>query len=195
MIVVLGRPLVTDSPAGQRPAGLAARIALAAAAAGGRVELAGSVGDDEAADAVAIGLARAGVGHAALQRIPAAVTPREGSLPGLPRMDARDVDLALRYLTAYRVLVVADALPAELEALAILEAAGYTGATIVAVVSSGGRVGPALADAATVLEAPEDALGPFAELVGRYAVGLDAGTAPAEAFAAATRSAGWEPAG
>lgn len=194
MIVVLGRPLVTDSPAGQRPAGLAARIAVAAAAAGGRVELAGSIGDDEAADAVTIGLARAGVGHAALQRIPASVTPREGSLPGLPRMDARDVDLALRYLTDYRVIVVADALPAELEAV-VLEAAGYMGATIVAVVSSGGRVGPALADAATVLEAPEDALGPFAELVGRYAAGLDAGTAPAEAFAAATRGAGWEPAG
>jgi hypothetical protein len=194
MIVVLGRPFVSDSPAGQRPAGLAARIALAAAAAGGRVELAGSVGDDEAADAVAIGLARAGVGHAALQRIPAAVTPREGSVPGLPRMDARDVDLALRYLTDYRVLVVADALPADLEAV-VLDAAGYTGAAIVAVVSSGGRVGPTLADAATVLEAPEDALGPFAELVGRYAAGLDAGTAPAEAFAAATRSAGWEPAG
>jgi hypothetical protein len=194
MIVVLGRPLVIDSPVGQRPAGLAARIALAAAAAGGRVELAGSVGDDEAADAVALGLARAGVGHAALQRIPAAVTPREGSVPGLPRMDARDVDLALRYLTDFRVLVVADALPAELEAV-VLDAAGYTGATIVVVVSSGGRIGPALADAATVLEAPEDALGPFAELVGRYAAGLDAGTAPAEAFAAATRSAGWEPAG
>ena len=194
MIVVLGRPFVIDSPAGQRPAGLAARIALAVAAAGGRVELAGSVGDDEAADAVAIGLARAGVGHAALQRIPAAVTPQEGSVPVLPRMDAHDVDLALRYLTDYRVLVVADALPAELEAV-VLDAAGYTGATIVAVVSSGGRVGPALADAATVLEAPEDALRPFAELVGRYAAGLDAGTAPAEAFAAATRSAGWEPAG
>ena len=194
MIVVLGRPFVIDSPAGQRPAGLAARIALAAAAAGGRVELAGSVGDDEAADAVAIGLARAGVGHAALQRIPAAVTPQEGSVPVLPRMDAHDVDLALRYLTDYRVLVVAETLTPELEVV-VLDAAGYTGATIVAVVSSGGRVGPVLADAATVLEAPEDALGPFAELVGRYAAGLDAGTAPAEAFAAATRSAGWEPAG
>src|SRR3990170_4341840 len=116
MIVVLGRPFVADSPAGHRPAGLAARIALAAAAAGGRVELAGSVGDDEAADAVAIGLARAGVGHAALQRIPAAGAP--GAAPG-----------------------------------------------------------------------------PSAGRGGRSAAGLDAGTPPAEAFAAATRSAGWEPAG
>ena len=193
MIVVLGRPYLAASPAGPLPAGLAARIAMAASAAGVRVELAGTIGDDEAGDAVALALARAGVGHAALQRLPATITPRLGSRAAMPRLDARDLDLALRYLADYRVLVVADPLSTALERI-VVEAAGYAGATIVAVVPPGGRVGPELAEVATALEAPEEATGPFAELVGRYAAGLDTGAAPAEAFAAATRSTGWEPA-
>lgn len=194
MIVVVGRPSVADGPSGPIPAGLAARISIAAAKAGGRVELAGSVGDDDLGDSVAVGLARAGIGHAALQRIPSAATPREGSATEPPRLDARDLDLALRYLSDYRVVVVADPLPAELEEI-VVEAAAFAGAAIVAIVPAGGRTGAAFAATATVLEAPEDAAAPFAELVGRYATALAAGTAPAEAFAGATRGAGWDPAG
>ena len=89
MIIVLGRPSIAEVPIGPR-AGRPRRatVAMAVAAAGGRVELVGSVGDDAAGDAVAIGLARAGVGHAALLRIPRLPrlapgrrTPRRASTP------------------------------------------------------------------------------------------------------------------
>lgn len=73
MIVVLGRPGLTADGRLDRPAG---RIAMAAAAENGRVELVGSVGDDSDGDAVVVELGRAGVGHAALLRDPAGVTPR-----------------------------------------------------------------------------------------------------------------------
>ena len=47
--------------------------------------------------------------------------------------------------------------------------------------------------AATVLEAPDDAHGPFAVAVAGYALALEAGTDPELALRGAVEAAGWEP--
>lgn len=77
MIVVVGAPSICPDPETGRgePAGPAARIALAAAAAGASVQLAGKVGDDPAGDEVLLALARAGVRHDAVLRDPDRATP------------------------------------------------------------------------------------------------------------------------
>ncbi|HEY4946219.1 MAG TPA: PfkB family carbohydrate kinase [Candidatus Limnocylindrales bacterium] len=78
MLAVVGSPSFTPGsiagPDGD-VAGLAAAIALAAAAAGAEVQLVGKVGDDPAGDAVLLALARGGVGHLALLRDPGQPTP------------------------------------------------------------------------------------------------------------------------
>lgn len=71
MIVVIGTGCLTGSGDDARPASLADRIALAAAAAGAGVERVARVGDDAAGDAWQLALARAGVGHVAVLRDPA----------------------------------------------------------------------------------------------------------------------------
>lgn len=196
MIVVVGRPVVTVGPGGPRAGGMASFIATACVGAGAKVELVGTVGDDKGGDAVVVDLARGGVGHAALLRVPAMViaSADASAAPVTTRLDARDLDLGLRYVPDFRVLVVAETLTAELEEI-VLEAAAYSGASIVVVAVGGRPVGAALADVATVLEAPDAAPVPFAAMVGRYAAGLDAGAEPAAAFGAAAQGAGWEPAG
>jgi hypothetical protein len=113
VIIVMGRPSIEDGPIGPLPAGMGAIVAMAIAAAGGRVELVGTLGDDASGDAVAIALSRAGVGHAALLRIPGTTTPRGGTTDAPTRLDAADVELGLRYLTDYRVLIVADTVPTD----------------------------------------------------------------------------------
>jgi hypothetical protein len=70
VIVVIGAALLR----GEAPDGLAARAALAAAAAGSAVELITKVGDDPAGDALLLALARAKVGHVAVLRDPAFAT-------------------------------------------------------------------------------------------------------------------------
>ena len=202
MIVVLGRPSAaafpgtSDSdPDGVRPAGLAVEIARAAAAAGRGVELVGSIGDDPVGDAVVLGLDRAEVGHAALLRDPAAPTPGAGdrSPAGVrpPRLERADVELGLGYIVDYEVLVIAEPLPPDVEAAA-LDAAAFRGASVVAVVAPGGPVSSRLAGMATVLEAPSGASVAFAQAVGRFAAGLDAGAEPRDALATAVRATGWE---
>jgi len=78
MLAVVGSPSFTPGsiagPDGD-VAGLAAAIALAAAAAGAEVQLVGKVGDDPAGDAVLLALARGAVGHLALLRDPGQPTP------------------------------------------------------------------------------------------------------------------------
>ncbi len=192
MIIVLGRPSIEDGPIGPLPAGMAATVAMAVAAAGGRVELVGTLGDDAPGDAVAIALARAGVGHAALLRVPGTTTPRGGTTDTPARLDAADVELGLRYLTDYRVLIVADPVPTDVLAIAV-DAAAYAGATLVVVVGHGQRPMATIGPAATVLEAPDDARGPFAVAVAGYALALEAGTDPALALRGAIEAAGWEP--
>jgi hypothetical protein len=51
-----------------------------------------------------------------------------------------------------------------------------------------------LAQVATVLVAPEEAVSPFAELIGRFAAALDGGEEPGPAFRATVAAVGWEPA-
>jgi len=192
MIIVLGRPSIADGPIGPVPAGLACAVAIATAAVGSRVELVGTVGDDPAGDAAAIGLARAGVGHAALLRIPVAATPRAVTADAPTRLDAADVELGLRYLSDVRVVVIADTFPDDVVAVAA-EAAAYSGAALVVIVEGGARPAFGFPPSATVFEAPDDAEGPFAVAVARYAAALDAGADPELALRRAVEAAGWEP--
>jgi len=194
VIVVVGRPALEAVTAGgqDRPAGPVALIALAAAAAGASVELVGAVGDDARADTLAVALGRAGVGHAALLRLAGAATPRWGDEPATwPRLDPADLDLGLRYLPECRVLVLAEPLPPAVRDVA-LEAAAYHGAAVVAVVADDEPPDERLAQVATILVAPDDALTPFADLIGRFAAALDGGQEPAAAFRGAVEAVGWE---
>jgi hypothetical protein len=89
VIGALGLRGTIDEPA---PDGLTPEIAVAAAAAGARVELISKAGDDPAGDAVLIALARAGVGHVATLRDPARLTPvrplpNEPTDPAEPALD------------------------------------------------------------------------------------------------------------
>lgn len=216
MIVVLGRPALPATwrseagsadgsaagLAGRSEPGLvgrAARIALAARAHGADVELVGSVGDDAEGDEVMVRLGRAGVGHAAVLRDPAARTPVDEAPGLLPRLDAADISLGLSYVADCRVLVLAEPLPADAKAVAA-EAAAYHGAAVVAISEAGERVVAGLPDDATLFEAPptgeaEARSDAFDRLVAQYAAGLDRGEPAAVAFHAASASAGWEQVG
>lgn len=213
MIVVIGTPAWRPTEP-QGPAGLACGIAVAAAVAGARVELVGRAGDDPAGDALLLALARSGVGHVAVLRDPARPTPLvevdpDSGEPGpldddppdapiaafaahAPRLDAADVDLGLRYLTEFGVIVVTpDVLDA---ALAVAtDAAAFAGAHLVVLVEEGSEPPPDLPAAATVLAAPRaDPDGAFARFTGGYAAALEARQPPDEAFAAALAE-GWQP--
>ncbi len=110
----------------------------------------------------------------------------------VPILEPADVSLGLGYLTAFGVLVVTDDVP-EAVVPASIEAAAFTGAHLVLLVPAGGMAPGSLPGASTVLAAPAgNDGGAFAALVGAYAASLDAGVAPADAFAAATGDAGWE---
>jgi hypothetical protein len=181
VIVVVGRPALA---ADGRASGLAADVAIAAAAAGARVELVGSVSDDADGDAAVVELGRAGIGHAALLR----------EIPGSRvNLDAADVELALRYLTECQVLVVADPL-SEGAIQVVVEAATYHRAALVVIASDGAAAAALASDEATVLVKPDEDEGgdAFARVVATYAAALDGGTKPAEAWRAAIDSTGWE---
>lgn len=181
MIVVLGLPrfVVTEEGA-TIAAGRVVSIAVAAVEAGSGVEIAGRIGDDSAGDAVVIDLARRGIGHAALLRIGGLATPAVDADSGPPIIGA-DVELALRYLPGYRVIVAADELDATAVAAAS-DAASWAGASLVVVGESPGTA--SLPEAATILRPSEaEPDGAFASLVGRYAAALDQGIAPEQAFA------------
>ena len=203
---MLGVPRARRADDGEVQAtGCAVAIASAAVAAGSAVEIAGRIGDDADGDAVVLDLARRGIGHAALLRVGGLATSgtEATSVRGLA---AADVELALRYLPGYRVVVVAE----ELEQGGIgaaVEAASWAGAHLV-VVSESDRAVPGLPDASTVLltphgdpdrataGAPDGTLdrtpagtpdraqdGAFAALVGAYSAALDRGIDPKRAFA------------
>jgi hypothetical protein len=105
-------------------------------------------------------------------------------------LDAADIELALRYLVDFRVLIVATPLD-DTSARVVAESAAYAGAQVIALDESNG-VMPDLGPA-TVLEVPaSDPDGRFADLVARFAIGLDRGTPAGEAFRAALGTAGWE---
>ena len=191
MIVVLGRPAAAIVDGRVVPVGLAAGVALAAAAEGAPVELVGTIGDDDLGDRLAVALDQSGVGHAALLRIAGAATPVPRGTAQPPRLDAGDVDLGLRYLPSIRVLIAAEPLAAGVAAI-VAEAAAYHGAALIAVVPAGKEPPAPLADDATVLVAPDGDVQPFARLVARYAVELRDGTPPTDAFDRAVAATGWE---
>jgi hypothetical protein len=118
----------------------------------------------------------------------------DGADPGPPlaglSVDADDLELALRYVPDYRVLVVAaDLDPAAFESVAA--AVAWSGADLVVLLADGPAT-PTLPDAATVFLRPAtDPDGAFAAMVAGYAVALDQGDEPGDAFAAAQRSGGW----
>ena len=214
MIVVVGLPAYADSPDGEQCAGgLAVEVAAAAKGRGSAVELVGKVGNDGAGDAVVVALGRLGIGHAALLRDPVrptpvlaavatdddlaevdAQTPEALLLPedaaARPMLEAADVELALRFLPAAGVIVVADPL-AETGIVAAVEGAAYAAARLIVLVPAGAKP-PAVPADATLLEAPAEDDGSFGRLVGIFAGALDAGVDPRAAFAEAVASSGWE---
>ena len=218
MIVVIGQPVLARVEGNPVATGSAARIALTAADRGAAVQLVGKVGDDPDGNALVLALAQGHVGHVAVLRDPAHRTPvqiddadaideeltdadeilaAEGARPGgdradRPALDAGDVELGLRYLTEFRVVVVADELD-ETALRVAADAAGWNNGTLVAVVK-GGRSEPAgLPPDAIVLGAPDaDSDGVFDRLVGQLAAAIDAGAEPRAAFREAVAGTGWE---
>ena len=213
MIVVVGSPLVGATDAGLRAAGMAAGIARAAAAAGAEVQVVGKVGEDPGGDAVLLDLAAGLVGHVAILRDPGRATPaiaravddeplfddddstmtEDGSSIPLAdglSLDPADIELALRYLPDYRVLVIAEPL-AEASLRVATAAAAWNGAALVVIVPAG-TAPPVPVDDATVIEAPpDDPDDAFAGIVGAYAAAIDRGEEPKEAFASASSTLGW----
>jgi len=213
MIVVIRSPVALRGvPAGSSVVGgLAGGIAMAAAGADRRVQLVGKVGDDEVGDALLIALAAAGVGHAAILRDAAHATPVDDVPPlaaddepfpaddpdppvaaGLP-LDPADVQLALRYLTDFRVLVLVPGLGQATVETAI-DGAGFAGAHLIRLVGATEAADAAAEGDATstTLVAPDGAEPAFARFVGSFASGLDAGREPRDAFDEATRGTNWE---
>ena len=210
VIVVIGHPTAAVGPAGRQPAGTAALAALAAARAGAEVQLVGKVGDDDAGDELLLRLAREGVGHVALQRDPSRrtpVRPAPDEVEGLatveaessiaeeldpiaestpaPALDAADIELALRYLSDFRGIVVAEPLP-EAVVRVIADAAAYAGAALVLVTDDAADLaGVAPPGALVVAAATTDPDGVFAALLGETAAAIDRGEGAAAAFAGA----------
>ena len=212
VIVVVGNPLAMRRTTSLEvdAGGPAVAIARSAVAQGSVVQLVGRIGDDPPGDAIVAALARWGIGHVALARVAGIATPvadvsseaadeidpfgddeatgvRE-SRPAVAlgtELDAGDLDLALRYLASFSVLVVTGGLPAE-TFQAACDAVGYAGAALVVLREPGAGALDAPTDA-RILEAPAaaDDDASFASLVGRLAAALDRGIAPRAAFDAA----------
>lgn len=121
--------------------------------------------------------------------------PASASTPAEPStglaLEAADVDLALRYLTDFGVLVIAD--PVSADVLAVAAAAATWSDARLMVLLSPGEVEPTgLPDDAIVFEAPDsDDDGAFASMVGAFAAALDDGEDPAAAFQSTVEGAGW----
>ena len=135
MIVIVGRPGLGANGELDRPTG---QIAFAAAAPAATWSLSAASATTPQGDAVVVALGRAGIGHAAILRDPAGSTPTtsdDGANDDdarLPRLDAGDVDLGLRYLPECRVLIVAEPLPEDALRV-VVEAAAYHGAELIVI--------------------------------------------------------------
>ena len=223
MIVVIGSPVGRLDDDVVVAGGSGSRVALAAAQRGRTVQLVGVTGDDPTADGVILDLARGGVGHVALLRDPGRATPLEPAMPEAiddepspdesspderdaadsvpfaaspgPALEAADVELGLRYLTDFSVVILAE--PADAETIAVVAAAARWGeARMILVVGTDQPVPDKLPDDVVVFESPpDDPDGVFADLVGAFAAALDEGTEPAEAFRSSIASDGWTEAG
>lgn len=176
MIVICG----SLEPVGRHP-GMPVAIAERVARAGASVQVVGIVPDGPAGDRQLISLAEAGIGHAAVLRS----APRS--------LEPADVELALRYLPDIRVVVDA-AGPAALAAT-VADGAAYAGASFI-LIGDRATTGTTadLPDSAIVLEAPaDDPDGTFAGFVGAFAVRLDGGAVPADAWSATVRDLAVDP--
>lgn len=183
VVVALGREGVGHA-AVQRDAGHPTPIVAADAADAGEIE------DVRDGDGDAQTVTAALMTQAPVEEGTATILPPEPD--ARPALEAADVELALRYLPEARVVVVAEPVTADV-AEAVGAGASFSGATLVAVVE-GGAVPDGLASA-TVFEAPtDDPDDAFARVVASYAVALDGGREPREAFAQAVAGGGWEPA-
>jgi hypothetical protein len=108
-------------------------------------------------------------------------------------LEAADIDLALRYLTEFAVLVLADSAASDVVRV-VGAAAGWAGSKLIVVVPTGDPVPEGLPPDAIAFEAPGvDPDGAFAAMVGSFAAALDVGGDPAEAFRSTVDSAGWTP--
>ena len=216
VIVVIGSPIGRLDEGVIEAGGMASRVALAAAGAGRTVQLVGRTGDDPTADAVVLDLARGGVGHVALLRGAARATPLEArsvdddEVPDPadeaapsdapadhpfqdegPGLEGADVELGLRYLTDFAVVVMAEAVGPEVVTM-VAEAARWGEARMILVVEAEDGVPDALPADVIVLERPSaDQDGVFASMVGTLAARLDEGTEPDEAFRASIAADGW----
>ncbi len=109
-------------------------------------------------------------------------------------LEAADVDLALRYLTEFAVVVLADRADAETTRV-LASAVGWADARLIVVVPAGEAEPAGLPRDAIVFEAPDaDPDGVFAAMLGSFAAALDDGDDPAMAFRSTVASGGWTPA-
>jgi hypothetical protein len=112
-----------------------------------------------------------------------------------PALEAADVDLGLRYLTEFAVVVLAEPVSPEIVTI-VGDAARWGEARMILVVRAGEHLPDGLPDDVVVLAAPDaDPEAVFATLVGRFAAALDEGVDPREAFRASVASDGWTGAG
>jgi len=199
VIVVVGLPRLNRAhaaDAGAGAAGLAVAIARTAAAGGGIVQLVGKIGDDPEGDAIVLDLARSAIGHPAMLRDPARRTPIGGGTNAdrapAPTLEPADLELALRYVPDFGVLILAAPNLPRLIPVAV-DAAGFAGAQLI--VLTGTRSGQVpVPQSATLIAAPaRGGEGAFAALVGAYAVALDAGVESAVAWRAASDRLGVDP--
>lgn len=108
-------------------------------------------------------------------------------------LEAADVDLALRYLTDFAVVVLAVRADAEMVRI-VTTAAGWADARLIVVVPAGEAEPAGLPPDAIVFEAPDaDPDGVFAAMVGAFAAALDDGDDLADAFRSTVAAAGWTP--
>ena len=228
VIVVIGSPIGRLGDGAITAAGMASRVALAAALGGRDVQLVGRTGDDPIADRLIVDLARGGVGHVALLRDPARATPietpraddepadeeaatlavdvvpehdtaddvragerRDSHQADGPALEGADVDLGLRYLTDFSVVVLAE--PVDPVIVTVVADAALWGEARMILIVRAGEVAPdGLPADVVVFEAPpSDPDGAFASLVGSFAAALDAGTEPGDAFRASIATDGW----
>lgn len=213
-MIVVGSPLFTTGQPGSRATGMSVGIARAARAAGAEVQIVGKVGEDPDGEAVLLDLAAARIGHVAVLRDPSrptgsvqlaedldtdgppaslAATEQELLVQATqpPALETEDLDLALRYLTDYRVIVVAEPM-SEASLAVIARAATWASAALVVLAPPGSTPPPDLPVDATLFESPpSDPDGTFAGIVGAYAAAIDGGQSPQAAFAAVADGAGW----
>ena len=218
MIVIVGSPIAQPNADGIDAGGLGASIARAAARAGAAVQVVGRVGEDAAGDEVLLSLAAAGIGHVAVLREAGRPTPSAAPPPGVSpapdgptlgesladeeqndderaepdglSVDAADVELALRYVPDYRVVIVtADLDPTALAA--VVAGAAWAGARLIVLVPPELTAADEVIDATVLARPASDPDGSFAAMVAVYAVELDQGAEPSAAFASAQSGGRW----